>query len=209
MTKKAIVLLMLVPLIMIGCVSYPESQSGYNTIVTIATLPPTVPIESDPTQEAHCSTEGLSVEEPTDTTYLPIEQPVETAPPLGRYESIVLSAEELDVFAKVLWLEAGAEPFDGQQAAAEVVLNRILSTYFPNSFYGVIYEEGQFTTIKYIDGASPTYVQYDAINAALNGPNILPLEVVFFSQTGENDNVWGTIGGHVFCYPYTWEEEDA
>ena len=206
MTKKVIVLLMLVPLLMIGCVSYPHSQSEHNTI---ATMLPTTPTESDPTQEAHSSTERPSAWEPTDIIYSPTEQPVEAAQPQGRYESIVLSDDEIDIFAKVLWLEAGTEPFEGQQAAAEVVLNRILSPYFPNSFYGVIYEEGQFTTIERIDGANPTYVQYDAINAALNGPNILPLEVVFFSQDGENENVWGKIGGHVFCYPYTWEEEDA
>lgn len=43
------------------------------------------------------------------------------------------------------------------------------------------------------------------IDAALYGPSILPADVVFFSQSGENDRVWGKIGGHVFCYAYAWE----
>ena len=45
----------------------------------------------------------------------------------------------------------------------------------------------------------------DAIDAALYGPSILPVDVVFFSRNGENDRVWGKIGGHVFCYAYVWE----
>lgn len=71
----------------------------------------------------------------------------------------------------------------------------------------VIYQPRQFSTAERVQSAEPTEMQYIAIGTALSGPNILPLEVVFFSQEGENDNVWGTIGGHVFCYPYIWEGE--
>ena len=63
----------------------------------------------------------------------------------------------------------------------------------------------QFSTIGLLTTAEPTREQYDAIDAALYGPSILPDDVVFFSRAGENDRVWGTIGGHVFCYAYSWE----
>ena len=102
-------------------------------------------------------------------------------------------------------LEARGEPFEGQQAVADVVFNRMLSPAFPDTLDEVIYQEGQFSTAERVQSAEPTEAQYIAISTALSGPSILPLEVVFFSQKGENDNVWGTIGGHVFCYPYYWE----
>ena len=63
----------------------------------------------------------------------------------------------------------------------------------------------QFSTIGLLSAAEPGQAQYDAIDAALYGPSILPADVVFFSRSGENDRVWGKIGGHVFCYAYVWE----
>jgi hypothetical protein len=32
------------------------------------------------------------------------------------------------------------------------------------------------------------------------GPNILPMDVVYFARWKTNDNVWGKIGKHIFCY---------
>lgn len=136
-------------------------------------------------------------------------QPMETlaTAPQGRYGAIRLTDAENDTLAQIIWLEARGEPFEGQQAVAEVVFNRMLSPAFPDTLDEVIYQDGQFSTANNILSAEPTETQYIAISAALSGPNIIPLEVVFFSQKGENDNVWGTIGGHVFCYPYYWEGE--
>lgn len=145
------------------------------------------------------------------TTIPPEETTIEAAPEAiaseypGRYGAIHLTDAEMDTLARVIWLEAGGEPFDGQQAVAEVVFNRMLSPAFPNTLDEVIYQERQFSTAERVQSAEPTEVQYIAISTALSGPSVLPLEVVFFSQKGENDNVWGTIGGHVFCYPYYWE----
>ena len=145
------------------------------------------------------------------TTIPPEEPPIEDTPEAiaseypERYRAIRLTDTEADTLARVIWLEARGEPFDGQQAVAEVVFNRMLSPEFPDTLDEVIYQEGQFSTAERVQSAEPTEVQYIAISTALSGPNILPVEVVFFSQKGENDNVWGTIGGHVFCYPYYWE----
>ena len=145
------------------------------------------------------------------TTIPPEEPAIEATPEAiapecpGRYGAIHLTDAEADTLARVIWLEARGEPFEGQQAVAEVVFNRMLSPAFPNTLDEVIYQERQFSTAERIEIAEPTETQYIAISTALNGPSILPLEVVFFSQKGENDNVWGIIGGHVFCYPYCWE----
>ena len=141
---------------------------------------------------------------PEETSVEALAGALETEPS-GRYGAICLTDSEKDTLARIIWLEARGEPFDGQQAVAEVVFNRMLSPAFPDTLEEVIYQEGQFSTADNVQTAEPTETQYIAISVALSGPNIIPLEVVFFSQKGENDNVWGTIGGHVFCYPYYWE----
>lgn len=133
----------------------------------------------------------------------------ETAP-VERYAGITMTEAERDELAAIIYLEARGEPAEGQQAVAEVVLNRVIRQDFPDSVHEVLHQgEGtavpQFSTIALLETAGPTQAQYDAIDAALYGPSILPGEVVFFSRTGENDRVWGTIGDHVFCYAYIWE----
>lgn len=133
----------------------------------------------------------------------------ETAP-VERYAGITMTEAERDELAAIIYLEARGEPAEGQQAVAEVVLNRVIRQDFPDSVHEVLHQgEGtavpQFSTIALLETAEPTQAQYDAIDAALYGPSILPGEVVFFSRTGENVRVWGTIGDHVFCYAYIWE----
>lgn len=144
-------------------------------------------------------------------TPTPIEtpEPSPTPKPLERYADIPISETERQELAKIIYLEARGESAGGQQAVAEVVLNRVISPDFPSSVHDVLYQGArgkypQFSTIYDIDTAEPTQAQLDAINAALYGPAILPDDVVYFSRGGENDRVWGKIGGHVFCHAYQW-----
>lgn len=129
---------------------------------------------------------------------------------VGRYDDISFETWEIDEMASIIYLEARNQSAKGQQAVAEVILNRVLNDAFPNTINEVLHEgesKGvvQFTTIKALDTAKPTKEQYQAINEALYGEPVLPLDVVFFSRNGENDNVWGKIDDHVFCYAYKWE----
>lgn len=138
------------------------------------------------------------------------ELAIETSKKVSRYSEIHIEEWEIDEMAAIIYLEARSQSAKGQQAVAEVILNRVLYDGFPDSVYEVLHQgesKGvvQFTTIKYLDEAKPTETQYKAINAALYGEPILPLDVVFFSRNGENDNVWGKIEDHVFCYAYKWE----
>ena len=117
-----------------------------------------------------------------------------------RYPDIQLTDAELELLAKLVWVEAQGECFEGQQAVAEIVFNRLASPHFPSNLRDVIYGEGQFRSTKYLRKADPNQTQYDAIELAFYGPYILPEDVVFFGQKALNDHVWGRIGGHVFCY---------
>ena len=135
--------------------------------------------------------------------YEPEERPVVQC----RYPGMELSKEDARLLAKLLWLECRGESYDGQQAVAEVILNRLASEKFPNTVRSIIYAEGQFPCTDDIPEATPTQTQYEAIERALNGPYILPMEVVFYAKYKENKNFWGQIGEHYFCYDYGWTPE--
>ena len=117
-----------------------------------------------------------------------------------RYPGIQLTLEQEDLIAKVIWAESRGESPEGQQAVAEVILNRLASDRFPNTLYDVIYGEGQFRTVPFLKDAEPSQAQYEAIESALYGPNILPQDVYYFATFPATDKVWGQIGGHIFCY---------
>lgn len=137
----------------------------------------------------------------TSDIVIPIsEEPVS---PVSRYAPI--TDDEREMLARLVWLEARGEPSEGQQAVAEVVLNRVAAGNFPATVADVINQRGQFQPAALVPDATPGEAQYQAVDNALYGEPILPLDVVYFSVSGENDNVWGTIGGHVFCYQYGWE----
>jgi spore germination cell wall hydrolase CwlJ-like protein len=160
-------------------------------------------------------TEPETVAEDTVPTEISLAEPETMSSPyvppkvIDRYAGITMTADERTELACVIYLEARGESSEGQQAVAEVVLNRVLNDGFPDTVHQVLHEGEetsvpQFSTVYGIKNTEPTEEQYAAIDAALYGPSILPTDVVFFSRAGENDRVWGTIGKHVFCYEYDW-----
>lgn len=56
--------------------------------------------------------------------------------------------EELSWLAKIIYLEANGEPFEGLVGVGSVVVNRANSGQFPDSIKGVIFQEGQFTPVR-------------------------------------------------------------
>ena len=123
-------------------------------------------------------------------------EPVRGEPRYG----IELTWEQMQLIAKVVWVEARGESKEGQQAVAEVILNRLVSEKFPNTLKDVIYAENQFRSAKFLDTAEPYQLQYEAIENALYGPYVLPEDVYYFATTPKTSKVWGRIGGHIFCY---------
>lgn len=133
----------------------------------------------------------------------------ETPARAARYINIEMTQEEREELAAIVYLEAGNQSAEGQQAVVEVVFNRVLHSAFPGTVHDVLHDGEdtnipQFSTIYALGRAEPTQVQYDAIDAALYGDTILDADVVFFSRNGENDRVWGQIGDHIFCREYIW-----
>ena len=117
-----------------------------------------------------------------------------------RYPDLKLTLAERQLLARVVWAEARGESERGQQAVAEVVLNRLMSEKFPDNMRDVIYGENQFRSVSVLDDADPGQAQYQAIERAIYGPYILPKDVTYFARYATNEKIWGKIGGHIFCY---------
>ena len=49
------------------------------------------------------------------------------------------------LLANIIYCEAGSEPYEGKLAVGAVVINRVLSSKFPDTVVGVVYQRGQFS----------------------------------------------------------------
>lgn len=81
-----------------------------------------------------------------------------------------VSKQELDLLARAVYGESRGEPYLGQIAVAAVIINRVLSWQFPDTFAEVIYQRGQFSAVG--DGQinlRPNQTAYRAARAALRG----------------------------------------
>lgn len=116
-----------------------------------------------------------------------------------RYVGVTLTMDEREMLARMVWVEARGESEEGQQAVAEVVLNRLYAGNFQSSIESIIMAQGQFNSAKFLDDAEPNQTQYEAVERALKGPYVLPITVVYFAREPVNTMVWGWIGGHCFC----------
>lgn len=128
-----------------------------------------------------------------------------TTPEPSPYEGIAVSEDELYMLACLVWHESRGEPYEGQVAVAEVVLNRCLSAGFPDTVSEVIFQrypgQGyQFSPAPYLYSAQPGETQYAAVRDALDGAElIVPTSTVFFSTEPYNSNIVAVIGNHYFC----------
>jgi spore germination cell wall hydrolase CwlJ-like protein len=58
---------------------------------------------------------------------------------------VAVSEEEEELFAALVYCEAGGESYETQFAVASVVVNRINSSRYPDSLVDVIYQKNQFS----------------------------------------------------------------
>ena len=64
---------------------------------------------------------------------------------VAKDNAAVKDVDDLTLMAALIYCEAGAEPYEAQLAVGAVVMNRLKSSKYPNTLYGVIYQKGQFT----------------------------------------------------------------
>lgn len=118
------------------------------------------------------------------------------------YGGITLTQEETDLLRAILALESQGEGLTGQKAVVEVIFNRILSDKWPDDLKSVIYQRGQFATVKYLKRpyAVPGEAEDDAISEVLRETEtVLPsMDYVYFSRGKSNGKAFTKINHHWF-----------
>lgn len=114
------------------------------------------------------------------------------ASPVSEEDVLVLySAEEIDLFVRVVNAEAYGEPFEGKVAVAAVILNRVRSNRFPNSITEVLLAPNQFTVVK--NGQVNRNLHPDSRSAvirALNGEDPTGGALYFNATRYTNGSFW-------------------
>lgn len=115
-----------------------------------------------------------------------------------------VSFEEGDrmLLANLIYCEAGNQPYAGQLAVGAVVINRVLSSVYPNTVVGVIYQNKQFSPVG--DGhlalalASDKATQacYKAADEAMSGQTNVGTCVYFRTPIEGLTGI--QIGAHIF-----------
>ena len=106
------------------------------------------------------------------------------------------------LLANLIYCEAGGEPYAGKLAVGAVVINRVLSSVYPNTVVGVIYQNRQFSPVASgrlalaLAAGKATTACYQAADEAMSGSTNVG-ECVYFRTP--IDGLTGiNIGGHVF-----------
>lgn len=106
------------------------------------------------------------------------------------------------LLANLIYCEAGGEPYEGQVAVGAVVMNRVLSSVFPDTVVGVIYAKNQFSPVASgrlalalaENRATPSC--YKAADEAMAGYTNVGGCVFFRTPIPGLEGI--NIGGHVF-----------
>ena len=137
-------------------------------------------------------------------------------------ENATYSDEEVYLTAQLVHHEAHNQAYNGKVAVAEVVLNRVQSSLFPDKVNDVIFQNGQFSSLRRLKNINPTELElriaYNVLNGSLRVLN--DKDVMYFRNTKITNGIsastkkdWGNleyatyIGEHAF-YSQESSEDD-
>lgn len=128
-------------------------------------------------------------------------------PTLLGNEAKPYTEKDYKLLAKITQVEAGYESYEGQLAVANVILNRVKDSRFPETIYDVIYSGKQFPAAHNgkLDKSVPNASVLRAVKDALNGKNNVEDAVYFFNPDVSKGSFWSgldvvtTIGNHSFA----------
>ncbi len=106
------------------------------------------------------------------------------------------------LLANLIYCEAGGEPYDGQVAVGAVVINRVLSSVYPDTVTGVIYQKSQFSPAGSgrlalaLSQNKATASCYKAADEAMSGYSNVGQCVYFRTPIDGLSGI--SIGGHIF-----------
>ena len=93
------------------------------------------------------TTEEETTEETTTEEVTTTEAPKSSEPVITDSGVVSLSEDDIRLMAVVMTLECGNEPYDGQVAVANVILNRLKLGYYGSTISDVVYSPYQFSVV--------------------------------------------------------------
>lgn len=102
----------------------------------------------------------------------------------GGSKNIYLSENDIYLMAQVVYGESRGEPYDGKVAVASVILNRVVSSEFPDTVKDVILQPKAFSCV--VDNSInviPTTECYNAVYDAIYGYDPTEDAVFFYNPT--------------------------
>lgn len=107
------------------------------------------------------------------------------------------------LLANLIYCEAGGEPYAGQVAVGSVVINRVLSSVYPDTVTGVIYQNKQFSPVASgrlalaLAEGRATGSCYQAADEVMKGATNVG-NCVYFRTPVDGVTPKYRIGGHIF-----------
>ena len=90
------------------------------------------------------------------------------------------SAEERELLARIIYLEAGSVSYECQLYVGSVILNRLDIGYWGDTLEEVIYSPYQFSPAEYIEYTTPLEEQYEVVAQLEKEGSALPPYVLYF-----------------------------
>lgn len=115
---------------------------------------------------------------------------------------VTFADADLQLLANLIYCEAGGEPYEGKLAVGAVVINRMLSSVYPDTMVGVIYQRRQFSPVGSgrlelaLANNKATADCYRAAEEAMSGMSNVDNCVYFRTPIEGLTGI--SIGGHIF-----------
>ena len=111
--------------------------------------------------------------------------------------AVPVSDEDVELIARTVQAEAGNQDFTGKRMVAAVILNRVESKTFPDDVEGVLSQEHQFATYRYLNKVSATDEDILAVQMEIISRS--DAEIMFF-RTGRfgTGSAVAKVGDHYF-----------
>ena len=157
--------------------------------------------ETELTTEALTETTDVADESTAETTE-PVTEPVIPTEPKKNYTD-----DDLFYLAAAVCREAGGESEEIQLLVANVVINRVNSSIYPDTIYGVLTDYRQYGMMWKYGVSFPSWADqdtidhcYDVARRILEGERVCPDNVLFQAEFEQGSGIYKQFDSFYFCY---------
>ncbi len=157
--------------------------------------------ETELTTVAPTETTDVANESTAETTE-PVTEPIVPTEPKKNYTD-----DDLFYLAAAVCREAGGESEEIQLLVANVVINRVNSSIYPDTIYGVLTDYRQYGMMWKYGVSFPSWTDqetidhcYDVARRILEGERVCPDNVLFQAEFKQGSGIYKQFDGFYFCY---------